>query len=67
MNTVKLEKGTLDVPSFTFQRAYMDAEKQWQHTQSFKVNDLARLQVVLDEASAYLLKKEYAKTDEDTE
>lgn len=64
LNSVQTQEGTIDVPSYTFQRSYTNEKGEWQHSQSFKVNDLARLQLLLDEARAYLLKKEYAKDEE---
>jgi len=67
LNDVKTDNGTYEVPSFTIAKSYKDDKGEWKQTQSFKVQDLARLNVVLMQAQTYLLTKEYTRSEEDSE
>jgi hypothetical protein len=63
VNTVKKDDQTFEVPSVTIERSYMDGE-EWKTTNSFKVQDLARLHVVTQQAMEYCLTKQYESDEE---
>lgn len=70
--TIKTEKfGKQKVYSLSLQRSYKDDEDEWQNTNSFRKQDIASLQVLLQETARYLLlnepKEETSEDDEEDE
>ena len=65
-NTMKSGKGQeFDVESISIQRRYKDTDGDWKNTTSFRVNDVAKLQLLLSKAYEYLVTKQ--KDEETTE
>ena len=44
--------------SISLQRGYKDKNEQWQNTNSFRINDLPRAALVLQQAYEYLVTKQ---------
>lgn len=49
--------------TISLQRAYKDKKDQWQHTASFRLNDLPKAALVLTKAYEYLTLKEPSSTE----
>lgn len=62
-NSVNGPNGNATMKSVTLQRAYKDREGNFQHTNSFKLNDIPKAVLALEKAYDYLLSdKEAAAT-----
>ena len=53
-NTVKRNGQDVVVPSVQIDRTYKDAKDEWQHTNSFGVRDLPKVQLVAAKAFEHL-------------
>ena len=61
VNDVNTENGKVTMKSVSLQRAYKDKEGNFQHTTSFKANDIPKAVLALNKAYDYLVSEEKAE------
>ena len=54
VNEVKTDDGPVPIKSVSLQRAYKDKNGEFQHTTSFKANDIPKAVLALNKAFEYL-------------
>ena len=59
-NEVKTGEGTAEIKSVSLQRTYKDKEGNFQHTASFKANDIPKAILALSKAYEYLVMEQEA-------
>ena len=57
-NEIQTEKGKAGVKNVTLQRVYKDKDGNFQHTTSFKANDIPKAVLALSKAYDYLVSEE---------
>ncbi len=57
-NEVKRNNGTAIMKSVVLQRTYKDNDGNWQHTNSFGINDIPKAKLVLSKAFEYMTTKQ---------
>jgi hypothetical protein len=64
-NENKNKKGeTFETLSFTLERSYKDKDDKWNNTTSMRVEDIAKIEIVLRQTAEYCLIKQDVKEDE---
>lgn len=54
-NKVKKDGKDIVIPSISMSRSYKDKDDKWQHTTTFRTNDLPKLQLLIGKVYAELL------------
>lgn len=62
-NTAQKDGKSVEYPSLSLERVYMDKEGKWQHTNSLRVADLPKAVVVLSKAYEYLVLKDQPQAE----
>lgn len=61
---VQTESGNVPMRDIVLQRAYKDKEGNYQHTNSYRVNDLPKAILALQKAYEHLMYQDRPKTEE---
>ena len=60
-NEIEQNGKTIRIPKVIINRSYLDKAEQWQTTNSYDVNDLPKLMIIVAKAYDYLTKREPRK------